>query len=131
MVVIYLKFLALQILTLKLCLIPVSQVEVSKIILGLKDSRAGWDNIYSKIMKQTYQHILPMLTHLFNLSITKVSVPKELKIGKVVPIYKKLNCMLVNNFRPVFVLPLSSKILERLMYFRILAFFFYQAQLIL
>ena len=32
--------------------------------------------------------------------------------------------MLVNNFRPVFVLPLSSKILERLMYFRILAFFF-------
>ena len=31
--------------------------------------------------------------------------------------------MLVNNFRPVFVLPLSSKILERLIYFRILGFF--------
>ena len=44
------------------CLIPVSQEEVRKIILGLKDSSAGWDNIYSKIVKQTYQHILPMLT---------------------------------------------------------------------
>ena len=31
--------------------------------------------------------------------------------------------MLVNNFRPVFVLYLSSKIRERLMYFRILGFF--------
>ena len=47
-----------------ICLIPVSQEEVSKIIFGLKDSSAGWDKIYSKIVKQTYQHILPMLTHL-------------------------------------------------------------------
>ena len=106
-----------------ICLIPVSQEEVSKIMLVLKDSSAGWDIIYNKKMKQTYQHILPMLTHLFNLSITKDSVPKELNIGKVFPIYKKINCMLVNNFRPVSVLPLSSKILERLMYFRILGFF--------
>ena len=106
-----------------ICLIPVSQEEVSKIILVLNDSSAGWDNIYSKIVKQTYQHILPMLTHLFNLSITKGIVPKELKIGKVFPIYKNENCMLVNNFRPVSVLPLFSKILERLMYSRILSFF--------
>ena len=61
-----------------------------------------------------------MLTHLFNLSITKGIVPKELKIGKV---YKNENCMLVNNFRPVSVLPLFSKILERLMYSWILSFF--------
>ena len=64
-----------------------------------------------------------MLTHLFNLSISKGIVPKELKIGKVVPIYKNENCMLVNNFRPVSVLPLFSKILEQLMYNRILSFF--------
>ena len=86
-------------------LIPVTQEEVSKIILGLKDSSAGWDNIYSKIVKQTNQHRFPMLTHLFNLSLTKGIVPKELKIGKVVPIYKNESCMLVNNFRPVSVLP--------------------------
>ena len=109
-------------MTKTVCLIPVSQEEVSKIILWLKDSSAGWDNIYSKTMKQTYQHILPMLTHLFNLSITKGIVPKESKIGKVVPIYKNENCMLVNNFRLVSVLPLFSKILERLMYSRILSF---------
>ena len=106
-----------------ICLIPVSHEEVSKIILGLKDSSAGWDNIYSKIVKQTYQHISPMLTHLFNLSITKGIVPKELKMGKVVPIYKNENCMLGNDFRPVSVLPLFSKILERLMYSRIFSFF--------
>ena len=64
-----------------------------------------------------------MLTHPFNLSLTKGIVPKEVKIGKVVPIYKNENCMLVNNFRPLSVLPLFYKILEWLMYSRILNFF--------
>ena len=54
-----------------ICFIPVSQYEVSKIIFGLKYSSAGWYTIYSKIVKHTYHYILPVLTHLFNFSITK------------------------------------------------------------
>ena len=63
---------------------------VSLIILGLKDSSAGWDNIYSKIVKQTYQHILPTLTHLFNLIIAKGIVPKDIKKLKSCPNLQKL-----------------------------------------
>ena len=49
--------------------------------------------------------------------------PKELKTGKVVPNYKNYDCTFVNNFRPVSVLPLFSKVLEIFMYSRILSFF--------
>ena len=86
-------------------IIPVTEDEVNKIIHGLKDSSPGWDGICTKVVKPTRQQILPILTHLFNLSIARGVFPKEFKTGKVVPIYKNDNCMVVNNFRPVSVLP--------------------------
>ena len=46
-------------------------------------------------------------------------VPNELKVAKVVPIYKSGDRRLINNYRPVSVLPSFSKILEKLMYNRI------------
>ena len=42
-----------------------------------------------------------------------------LKMAKVVPIFKGDDKMFVNNYRPVSVLPVLSKILERLMYNRL------------
>ena len=38
------------------------------------------------------------------------------------PLYKSDNKLLINNYRPVSILPLFSKILERLMYNRLLQF---------
>ena len=55
-------------------------------------------------------------------SIAHGIVSLEHKIAKVTPLLKNDNKMYVNNYRPVSVLPLLSKILERLMYNRILAF---------
>ena len=40
--------------------------------------------------------------------------PDELKIARVIPIYKGGNSMMLNNYRPVSVLPLLSKIFERI-----------------
>ena len=61
-------------------------------------------------------------THVFNLSIEEGVFPKELKIARGIPLFKFDNCMLVINYRPVSVLQLFSKILEKIMYNRILAF---------
>ena len=58
------------------------------------------------------------LTIIFNLSITAGVVPNELKIAKVIPIYKKENPEVFSNYRPVSVLPCFSKILERLVFNR-------------
>ena len=57
-----------------------------------------------------------------NLSLAQGIVPLEHKIAKVTPLFKNDNKMYVNNYRPVSVLPLLSKILERLMYNRIITF---------
>ena len=67
-------------------------------MLGLKDSSAGWDNIYCKIVKQTYQHILPTLTHLFNLIIAKGIVPKDIKNWKSCPNLQKLKLHVGKQF---------------------------------
>ena len=52
------------------------------------------------------------------MSLLSGDVPDDLKIAKVVPIYKKENPQIFGNYRPVSVLPCLSKILERLVYNR-------------
>ena len=62
------------------------------------------------------------LTHICNLSFQKGVFPTELKIANVVPIYKSGDEMIFTNYRPVSVLPVFSKLLERLMYNRLIGF---------
>ena len=52
------------------------------------------------------------LADIFNLSLSTGSVPEQLKIAKVIPIYEKENAEIFSNYRPVSVLPGFSKILE-------------------
>ena len=71
------------------------------------------------MVKSTYQNFIVPITHVMNLSIINGVVPIELKVAQVVPIYKSDDRRLINNYRPVSVLPCFSKILEKLMYNRI------------
>ena len=105
-----------------MAILPVVQDEVEKIIRNLKDSSAGWDSIDSKVVKQTYKSFISPLTHIMNLSLSTGIVPLELKVARVIPIFKSGETNVFTNYRPVSVLPLFSKILERLMYVRLLDF---------
>ena len=71
---------------------------------------------------QTKFFLSETLAHIMNLSITQGIFPKELKLAKVIPLYKASDPMVFSNYRPVSVLPLFSKILEHLMYTRLLSF---------
>ena len=101
---------------------PVNNDEVEEIIKSLKDGSAGWDEISSHIVKKTYNNFLQPLTHIMNLSICSGVFPAQMKIARVIPLFKSGDSTLFSNYRPVSVLPLFSKILERLMYKRLLAF---------
>ena len=54
------------------------------------------------------------------MSILHGVLPDELKITKVIPLYKGGESKLLVNYRPVSVLPVFSKVFESLMYNRIL-----------
>ena len=97
----------------------VDESEIKNICKSMKDCSSGWDQILPKVVKLTYQNFIVPITHVMNLSIINGVVPTELKVAKVVPIYKSGDRRLINNYRPVSVVPYFSKILEKLMYNRI------------
>ena len=98
----------------------VTEDKISKILLSLKLCIPGWDGIQAKIVKSTFNLYLQPLVHLLNLSLSQGVFPDELKIAKAIPRFKNDNNMLVNNYRPISILP--SKIFEQIMYNRLLAF---------
>ena len=58
----------------------------------------------------------------FNLSLSTSVVPSQLKIAKVVPIYKAGDSHLFNNCGPISILPSISKALGRIVYTRMFDF---------
>ena len=56
---------------------------------------------------------------IFNKSLQTGCFPDNLKIAKVVPIYKGDDKTFVNNYRAIFVLPVFYKILEKIIFTRI------------
>ena len=71
------------------------------------------------IIKQSIHHISEPLTHIINLSIYHGIVPDEMKIARVIPVFKSDDQSLITNYRPVSVLPSFSKFLERIIYNRL------------
>ena len=53
------------------------------------------------------------LLNLLNLSLETGTVPTSLKTAKVIPIFKKGDKSLFDNYRPISLLPAISKIFEK------------------
>ena len=68
----------------------------------------------ASILKQCIDTYIDPLTYLINLSINQGIFPSELKIAKVIPIYKSDDKQLIRNYRPISVLPFFSKIFEKI-----------------
>lgn len=73
-------------------------------------------------MKSSADIYIDHLSYIINLSFTQGCFPEELKIARVIPLYKSGDNQLLKNYRPVSVLPLFSKLFERVMFNRILEF---------
>ena len=94
----------------------VSENCVKTVISQLNNSAPGHDGLPPSIMKQlTNEYVIP-LTHLTNLSVVQGDFPSELKLAKVLPIYKSEEEHFTQNYRPISVLPYFSKIYERVIY---------------
>ena len=86
-------------------------------------SAVGHDNISMNLIKDSIDKIIFPITSIINLSITSGIVPNQLKIARVIPLFKSGEQDIFTNYRPVSVLPAFPKIFERVMYNRLLRFF--------
>ena len=92
----------------------VTEKEVTETCKSLKSrSAAGYDNISVDPVKECAQLISNRLTHIINLSIVSGVVPDELKVARVIPLFKSGDRTLFTNYRPVSVHQTFSKIFER------------------
>jgi hypothetical protein len=99
---------------------PTTPQEISSIIKSMKPKTScGYDGISPKFIKQISDEIVSPLSHIANLSLEKGLFPSDMKISKIIPIYKNNDPTLVKNYRPISLLPAFSKIIERLVYNRL------------
>lgn len=99
---------------------PTSESEVIEVTNNFQSGKAaGYDNIPMSIIKQSIGIISAPLTHIINLSISHGVVPDQMKIARVIPLYKADDKSVLTNYRPISILPSFSKILERIVYNRL------------
>lgn len=103
---------------------PTDVGEVNKIISQLRsDSAPGPDGIGPSFIKEVKDILLEPLTYICNLSLATGCFPDSWKLAQVSPIYKNGHRSDPNNYRPISLLSVFSKILEKIVNTRLTAFF--------
>jgi hypothetical protein len=88
--------------------------EVSNCLSSLDTSKAtGPDGIPARLLKECGKEIAPSLCALFNHSLRAGRFPAEWENSDVTPVHKKYLKERAENYRPISLLPIVSKVMER------------------
>ena len=83
----------------------------------------GYDNIPANIVKVSQDIIAPYLCNIFNHSVIEKAIfPNELKLAEIFPCFKKDEVHLKENYSPINILPVVSKVFERIVCKQILEY---------
>lgn len=94
----------------------IDEEEIKDIIDNLNIHKStGADNISVKIVKTVKTELIPILKYLVKLSLQKSIFPEKMKFAQITPVFKCNKTSNPNNYRPISVLPVMSKILEKIM----------------
>lgn len=100
---------------------PTTADEVKNIITLLKNkASSGYDDIPTHLIKQAVAVLSHPLSYIINLSLVQGIFPDNLKIAKVIPLFKADDPSLFSNYRPISILPSFSKVYERVIFTRLL-----------
>ena len=93
------------------------------IIRSLKPkSSYGNDKLSNKFIKKMNDVVLNLITYIINKSMLLREVPKDMKLAKVIPIFKSGDRTLLTNYRPISLLPSISKMLEKVIQNKVIKF---------
>ena len=90
---------------------------VFNLLRNIDEKKAtGLDMIPSKLLKMAASIVTPSLTAIFTKSIITGIYPTEWKMARVTPVFKKGEKSDLNNYRPISVIPVVSKVFEKTVY---------------
>lgn len=92
---------------------PATIDDIRNHIKSLKNKKCCLDSLPAFILKYVSDIISPVLCSLINLSISKSTFPSIFKKARVVPIFKGGDMNDVTKYRPISILNIFSKILEK------------------
>ena len=97
----------------------ISLTEVFDILKAIKPSKScSVDRLTAHLIKSCYTALVKPLHHVFNLCITYDTFPDIWKCARITPLYKDGSRTDASNYRPISVLPILGKCLERLIHNR-------------
>ena len=91
--------------------------QVEDIINAMPSNKGpGIDKVPTRVIKDCLPIILPFVTSIINASLSSSTFPGIWKTAEITPIPKQGNHELPNNSRPISLLPVLSKVCERVAY---------------
>ena len=104
-------------------LYPCDSQEIKKVITNLKGKHSsGYDGISNHLLKLICHSICKPLSIICNRSMNEGVFPTSMKLAEILPLYKKGDEHLVDNYRPISLLITISKVLEKVLYKRVYNF---------
>ena len=100
---------------------PTSSSELEEIVQKFEIGKAS--DISVVILKKCIKYISEHLSGFINNFMMSGTFPDILKIGKITPVFKKGDPKLLDNYRPVSIIPILGKIFEKVLYRRFYDFF--------
>ena len=104
-------------------LMTTKSAEVKNIIKSLNAVGGGVDKTGTKIMVSTYQGILRHLPFFFDLCLSNAVFSDLLKVAIIKPIYETGHRYWFSNYRSMSLIPIFSKILEKLLHSQLSSYF--------
>lgn len=102
-------------------LFDTDEQEVRNVLMSLKSTSAsGSDNIPIAFLKEAHEFVVPIITYLTNLCFEQGIFPSALKQALITPVYKSGDKAVIANYRPISVLTPLSKVLEKIINFRLI-----------
>ena len=102
---------------------PTNSTEIESIIMSLSSNKASGPFSISTSLLKTLKGVLYIpLQLLCNCSFSTGLVPDQFKVTRVIPIHKKGSSFLASNYKPIFLLFIFNKVIDKLMYNRIISY---------